>query len=103
MSRPESARDWLRRNGYDDVADMIEEIMKEWKRSGKGTCRNWWKVLAGGKDGRPSVIYGRTFPVLRVAQRRFGGPVTKNAISRAKGESAPRVESQERWTSQRDG
>ena len=29
------ARQWLRANGYDDIADMIDEIISEWQAAGK--------------------------------------------------------------------
>lgn len=83
------ARDWLRENGYDDVADLIDQIQAEWEKEGKRTRRNWWEVLAGGNDGKSRKIGGREFPVLKVAQIRQGLPVTKNAIRRARSEKAP--------------
>lgn len=83
------ARDWLRENSYDDVANLIDEIQAEWEKQGKRTRRNWWEVLAGGKDGKPRTIAGREFPVLKVAQRRQGLSITKNAIRRNRNEKAP--------------
>lgn len=85
------ARDWLRENGYEDIADTIDQIHKEWEKEGKKTRRNWWEVLAGGIDGKPRKIAGRKFPVLAVAQKRQGLPVTKNAIRRSRTEKAPKI------------
>lgn len=31
MEKPVTAREWFRQNGYDDVADLIDSIMQEWK------------------------------------------------------------------------
>jgi len=64
------ARKWLRENGYDDVADLIDEVMGEWAASGARTRRDWWVTLAGGVDGKPATVNGREFPVLACAQRR---------------------------------
>lgn len=85
----QTAREWLRANGYDDVADMIEEIMKEWRESGNRQRRDWWTVLAGRKDGTNCVVANRSFPVLANVQRRQGVKVTKDAIRRRKRETRP--------------
>ena len=37
-----TARKWLRDNNYNDIADMIDELIDEWNKTGKGTRRNWW-------------------------------------------------------------
>ncbi len=87
-SRP-SARQWLRDNGYTDVADMIDEIMAEWRDAGNGQRRNWWAVLAGGKDGVPIVVAGRKFPVLAAAQSRQGLKPSKGALRRKRRETKP--------------
>lgn len=92
------ARKWLRANGYDDVADMIDEVMSEWKAAGKKTRRNWWDILAGHKNGQPSVRAGRTFPILRAAQIRKGRPVTENAICRNLEEEIPNIKISGRWS-----
>ena len=91
------ARIWLRENQYSDIADQIDKIMKQWDKEGKKTRRNWWDILAGGKDGKPRVIAGYKFPVLKAAQKRQGKPVTKNAIARKPREKAPEKLSQPRW------
>jgi hypothetical protein len=62
------ARDWLRTNGYEDVAALIDRVMAEIEATGSKQRRNWWDVLASGKDGKPIVVNGHQFPVLRVAQ-----------------------------------
>ena len=82
------AREWLRQHGYDDIADLIDEVMGEWRAAGKKTRRNWWKVLAGGKNGRQRTQCGRVFPVLRAAQIREGKEVTENALWRGEDDSS---------------
>ena len=93
----EDARVWLRANGYDDVADMIDQIMDEWTTAGKKTRRNWWDILAGDKNGNSRRVAGREFPVLRVAQRRLGRKPTDNALARAPRERAPKKTESARW------
>lgn len=97
-----NARQWLRANGYDDIADMIDEVMSEWQAAGKKTRRNWWDILAGRKNGKPSIREGRTFPVLRAAQLRQGKPVTENAICRNPEEETPPVIMSGRWPKRDD-
>jgi hypothetical protein len=98
---PTDARVWLRQNGYDDVANMIDEVMRGWEVDGRTTRRNWWDTLAGGADGRPYTVEGREFPVLATAQRRQGKPVTPNAIQRGRDESPPPVRVNGRWPKRR--
>jgi hypothetical protein len=76
------ARQWLRENGYADIATMIEKIMDDWNASGKKTRRNWWEMLAGDRQGRPRRLGGYEFPILKSVQIRQGLPVTPNAIQR---------------------
>ena len=97
-----NARDWLRANGYGDVANLIDEVINEWQTQGKKTRRNWWAVLAGGKNGKPSIRATRTFPVLRAAQIRQGKPVTDNAICRNPEEDIPPIISSGRWLKRQD-
>lgn len=91
-------RRWLLENGYDEVAEMIQGIMNDWRRRRVKTRRNWWAILAGGKNGRPKAVGGHEFPVLRAAQRRQGLPITKNAISNRRREAYPDMQPQNRWT-----
>jgi hypothetical protein len=84
-------------NGYDDIADMIDEIISEFAESGNRTRRNWWDILAGGKEGKPRSQSGRIFPVLKAAQVRQGLPVTPNAIERNPNEVAPPIIETGRW------
>lgn len=70
MLDDKDARVWLRENRHEDIADLIDEIMVEWKNAGKNTRRNWWDILAGDKDGNPRIVAGRKFPVLKEAQIR---------------------------------
>ncbi len=92
-----TARKWLRDNDYNDIADMIDELIEEWNKTGKGTRRNWWEVLAGDKKGNSRVICGRTFPVLKTAQIRKGVTVTDNAICRNSDEKLPCIKQNNRW------
>lgn len=92
-----TARDWLRENGYEDAAALIDDVMAEMVARGSKQRRNWWDVLAGGADGKPIVVYGREFPVLKVAQKRQGKPITKNAIARNKKEIPPGIKLTGRW------
>ena len=97
MSDKDHARKWLRQYGYADVADMIDEIMGKWQKEGKRTRRNWWDILAGGKDGKPRTVEGKHFPVLRTAQIRQGKTVTANAIARGDDEPAQSIWTSARW------
>lgn len=96
-----TTRDWLRQNGYQDVADLIDEVRAEIETTGNRTRRNWWDTLAGGKDGIPFTVNGHEFPVLRVAQIRQGKPITENAICRNPGEVPPDVVATKRWPRRR--
>ena len=91
------ARRWLRENNYDDIVSMIDEIMDTWRLAGKKTRRNWWDILAGGKNGQPLSVGGREFPVLKAAQVRQGRVVTKNSVWRKRREEAPPIVPQNRW------
>lgn len=92
-----TARDWLNQNGYEDVADLIDEMMAEIKARGSRERRNWWDILSGNPKGTSRVVAGRLFPVLAIAQRRQGKPVTPNAIRRNKREAPPEVRKTGRW------
>jgi len=92
-----TARDWLRANGYQDVATLIDTVMAEIAATGSKQRRSWWDTLAGGTNGKPIVVNGHEFLVLRVAQIRQGRPVTKNAISRNASEQPPDVVATKRW------
>jgi hypothetical protein len=92
-----SLRGWLRRYGYNDIADLVAEIIAEWQADGRATRRNWWDILSGDKDGKSREVAGRTFPVLASAQRRQGKAVTKNAIQRSRNEPLPPVPDRTRW------
>ncbi|MDQ3668403.1 MAG: site-specific DNA-methyltransferase [Acidobacteriota bacterium] len=92
-----SVRQWLIDNDYNDVAELIDEVTAEWDRQGKKTRRNWWEVLSGGKQGKPSIVEGRQFPVLRAARLRQGLPDIKGSLCRNKREKVPPVVEQVRW------
>ena len=99
-----TVRMWLVENGYPEIAEMIDEIQADWKTSGKQTRRNWWEVLAGGKNGAPRTIYGRQFPVLQAAQIRQGKAITANAIKATEQKiEAPAVFDNGRWKKPVDG
>jgi len=97
MAKNQEARVWLRANGYEDVADLIDEVMDEWREAGNHTRRNWWDILAGDKHGKPRMVAGREFPVLKRAQQRQGVPVTKNALCRNKRETRQTIWTLNRW------
>jgi hypothetical protein len=99
MTRGPTIRNWLRQNGYEDIADLIDEVMAKWKSQGNKTRRNWWDILSGDRNGKPRRIGDVEFPVLRVAQERQNKKVTSNAISRKKKEKSPPpgVWSSSRW------
>lgn len=78
-----TVREWLSRNGYNDVAAQISEVKAEFQSAGSKERRNWADVLAGGCDGKPAVVAGRQCPILRSAQESRNRPVTSNAIRRA--------------------
>lgn len=86
-----TVRKWLEHNDYYDVVELIEAVMIIWKKKGTFTRRNWWDVLAGGKNGVSRRIEGISFPVLRAAQIRKGVPTTNNAICRNNTEVIPGV------------
>jgi hypothetical protein len=92
-----TCRDWLCENKYEDVANLIDQAMAKMAVRGSKQRRNWWDILSGVKDGRPCVVEGIEFPVLRVAQVRQGKPVTANALRRSRKELPPDVRATERW------
>lgn len=100
MADKVEARVWLRKNGYEDIADKIDSIMLSWKKQGKRTRRNWWDVLAGDKFGRSRTISGYEFPVLKVAQERQQVPITPNAVSRSMKEECQSKWEVARWKPQ---
>jgi hypothetical protein len=97
MSDRITARQWLRDNNYEKVADLIDQLMEEWAKTGKGTRKNWWKILAGDADGNPCVVSGRKFPVLRAAQIRQGVLVTPNSVFHSPTEAMPDLRKSNRW------
>lgn len=96
-----TAREWLRENGYDDAVALIERVEKGWRSSGVATRRNWWDVLAGGKDGVPRTVSGIEFPVLASAQIHEGRPVTKKALKRKADEVPPSKDYRGRFAGRR--
>lgn len=93
----ETARAWLARNGYEDHAALIDEVMAEWKAKGSKERRDWWDVISGGPNGKPRIICNREFPVLAAFQERQGKPVTENAERRNDNEITPKIQKQARW------
>lgn len=81
-------KDWLRTD-YADVVELIDQAEATSLARGSKQRRNWWEVLAGGKDGRPSVREGIEFPVLRAAQIHEKRESTPNAICRNPSELVP--------------
>lgn len=92
-----TCRDWLRANNYEDVADLIDRAMASVAARECKTRRNWWEVLAGGKNGRPRTYESIEFPVLRAAQIHEGVPITPNALCRNNAEEPPAPRLTGRW------
>jgi hypothetical protein len=93
-----TVREWLPRNGYSNIAAMIEEIIAEFEAAGSKERRNWGDTLSGGKDGKPAVVARREFPVLKSAQESRNKPVTPKAIrSSEEHEPFPRPRQTGRW------
>lgn len=103
MQSNETAREWLRANGYEETAQMIDEIMAEWKAQGLATRRDWWQVLAGDKRGNPRKVAGRTFPIIKAARKRQALSTISSAQSNAPREVAPKVKPSPRWIGHRKG
>ena len=95
-----TVREWLRANNYNDIADMIDEILADFKAVGSKERRNWADVLCGN-DGNPVTIAGREFPILASAQISRGLPVSPNAIQRNEKEEFPEVQKTGRWPRRR--
>src|SRR6187397_1579454 len=72
---------WLEAD-YADCLELINRQEARWRATGRDTRRNWWDVLAGQKDGTPTIIDEVEFPVLRAARRRKGWNDVPNAICR---------------------
>lgn len=96
----QTAQTWLKENGYEDVAQIITEILLEWKKNGIKTRRNWWDYLCGDKKGNRKKVAGRELPVLRAAQIRQGVPITKSAICRNENETPPSIWENTKWNKQ---
>ena len=93
-----TVRDWLKRNGHESALALVDEVMAEFAATGSKERRNWADVLSGGKDGKPLLVAGREFPVLRAAQISRGKPVTPNAIwSDQEHEDFPGARTTGRW------
>lgn len=90
-------RKWLTQNGYLDIAELINITQSAWKANGKHTRRNWWDVLAGGKNGKPHTINGVQFPVLQAAQLRQKKSLTDNAIPLKNDVPIPKIIYTKRW------
>ncbi len=92
-----TCRKWLSDNGYKDVVNLIDEAMVKMAARGSKQRRNWWDILSGGAEGKPCLCEGVEFPVLRVAQKRQGKQITKNAVSRKSREQPPELLDTGRW------
>lgn len=93
----DSCINWLLENNYNDVAELIVNLMNEWKKVGNKQRRNWWEILSGDKNGNPRNINNIPFPVLKAAQKRMNKDVTDNAICRNKREELPLQRINNRW------
>lgn len=97
MKQDMPCREWLRANGYVCVAELIDEVMEEWRLAGKRTRRNWWEILAGNRKGLGRMVAGRVFPVLPEAiQRRTPQAAQINA-------AIPAVRFSNRWPQPNSG
>jgi hypothetical protein len=101
MPEKDPCREWLGKNGHDNIAELIDGFVSKWKAEGRRTRRNWWEILAGGRLGKPRTIDGQAFPVLKAAQIRQGLPVTANAISNSAERPPPRPRATGRWPKRR--
>ena len=93
-----NAKDWLRENKHEEALTAICKIEERWRSRGVGTRKSWWEKLAGGKDGRNSVVDGVELPVLRAAQIQQGKLITANAIFNEGETTPPQRMVQERWS-----
>jgi hypothetical protein len=93
-----NARQWLKENGYDDILQLIQQVVAEWARKGVTTRRNWWEVLAGDHKGGPRYVEGIEFPVLAAAQEHEGKAITENAIRRSPKEAPPPKDYRGQWS-----
>jgi hypothetical protein len=94
----QSCADWLKTNGYADIATTIETLQREWKEADNGTRRDWWLILAGTPLGENRKVNDLPFPILKAARRRQGFPPNvPGAIERGPHELAPSIVRQERW------
>ena len=91
-----TVRVWLRANGYNDIAEAIDDILAEVKAKGSRERRNWADVLCGS-EGKRVTIAGRIFPILASAQVSRGLPVSPNAIQRNQDEEFPIARRTGRW------
>lgn len=93
-----SCVDWLKTNGYGDIAATIETLQREWKEADNGTRRDWWLILAGTPLGEQRKVNDIPFPILKSARRRQGFPPNvPGALERGLHELAPAIERQARW------
>jgi hypothetical protein len=95
-----TVRQWLRGNNYNDIADMIDEILAEFRATGSKERRNWADVLCGN-EGKPITIAGWEFPILASAQISRGLPVSPSAVQRNENEEFPVARKTGRWPKQR--
>ena len=92
-----TCREWLRANNYEDVVNLIDQVMAKIAARGSKQRRNWWETLAGGVNGKPIMREGVEFPVLRAAQLHQRVPITPNAICRNSEEKPPEPRNTNRW------
>jgi len=97
-----TCRNWLNANSYEDIAALMDQAEERMAARGSKQRRNWWEVLAGGVNGKPSVREGIEFPVLRAAQIHEGLEITPNAICRNPNEKPPSAWRTGRWPRQRE-
>jgi len=102
MADQDFARNWLRRNGYAATANLVDEVMAEWRAAGKVTRRNWFEILGGNKLGNQRIAGGRPFPVIASVRARQDLPPTPKAITSAQEkEPPPPIVRSPRWPRRR--
>jgi hypothetical protein len=94
-----NAREWLKENGYSDIADMINAYIAHIKSLGSGERRNYWDLLVGRKDGECCMNHGFKFPILESVRkaRRPNWKPSIHAIKRNNSEVIPAPVIQKRW------
>ena len=78
-----TVRKWLRENNYEDVADLIDEIMEEWNKSGKKQGGIGGKFLPVIKKEIQELFMAEQFLFLRLpnSDRAYLLQTTQSAVT----------------------